>query len=64
MENSSTENVTSVASMATEVQTVGEISIKMTTETTIRLQETPTSKGNATITENKATGLLIVGQKM
>ena len=63
IENSSRANVTSVASMATELQTVGEIATKMTIEKTIRLQESPASTGNATTAEKESTRLLIVGQR-
>ena len=38
MESSPRENVTIVEIMATEIQTVGETEIKMTTETTTRWQ--------------------------
>ena len=63
MVSSSRENITSVASMAIENQTVGETEIKTTTETSIRLQESPASTGNATPVEKEATGLLIVGRR-
>ena len=55
-------NVTSVVMMSTEVQNIGEIEIKMTTETKIILQEISYSMGNITTVEKEATGMLIVGQ--
>ena len=63
IENYSRANVTSVASMATELQTVGEIATKMTIEKTIRIQESPASTGNAKTAEKESTRLLIVGQR-
>ena len=63
MESSSRENATSVASMATDCQTVGKTEIKMTTEMTIILQEIPNSMGNVTTAEKEATWLLIVVQR-
>ena len=63
MESSSRENATSVASMATDCQTVGETEIKTTTETIIRLEENPAPTGNATTVEKEATVPLIVGRR-
>ena len=59
----SKKNVISVKIMATERQTVGETSIKITTETTIRLQEIPASMGNAKTSEREATRLLNVWKR-
>ena len=56
-------NVTSVESMDTECQTVGETTTIITTEGTIRPQEIPTSTGNATTAEKEVTRLLIVGRR-
>ena len=47
MANYSRNNETSVVSIATERQIVGETAIRITTEITLRLQEIPASKGNA-----------------
>ena len=60
MASSPMDNLTIVISMATERQNVGEAGIKATTETTIRLQESPTSTGNAITAEKEATGMFIV----
>ena len=54
-------NATSVAITSTERQNVGETKTK--TEITIRLQESPTSTGNATTVEKEVTGLMVVGQR-
>ena len=61
MANYSRNNETSVVSIATERQVVGETAIRITTEITLRLQEIPASKGNAKTVEKDATGMLIVG---
>ena len=45
MASSSRKNVTSVATMATALQTAGKIATKITTEKTIRLQKIPASQG-------------------
>ena len=55
--------VTIVTSTSIENQTDGWKEIEMTTETTIRLQESPASVGNAITVEKEAIGLLIVGQR-
>ena len=52
-----------MTSMATERQTFGETATKITTETTIRLKETPASTSNAKTVEKEATRLLIVGRR-
>ena len=52
-----------MASLDTERHNVGETEIKTTTETTIRLQESPASMVNATIVVKKATRLLIVERR-
>ena len=49
--------------MSIEQQTVGETEIKVTRETTIRLQEILASTGKATTLEKEATRLLIFGRR-
>ena len=56
-------NVTSVAIMDIKRQTVDETAIIMTTETTIRLQESPASTGNSKTVAKEATEMSIVGQR-
>ena len=63
MASSPMDNVTIVTSMATERQNVGEAGIKATTETTIRLQESPTSVGTEITVEKEATGMFIVRRR-
>ena len=49
--------------MAIERRTFGKTAPKMTTETTIKLQEIPASMGNSTTVEKEATMLLIDGRR-
>ena len=51
-----------MTSTDTERHTVGETEIKMTTETTTRMKESPASMGNAITVGKEATGLLLVGR--
>ena len=66
--SSSSENVTNVASMDIDCQNVGETetkittATKMSTETTIGLQESPTSTGNSTTVKKESTMILVFGQ--
>ena len=62
MASSSTENVTSVAILATERHNFAKTEIKMIIEMTIGLKEGSASIGNTSTVGKKATGLLIVRQ--